>query len=153
MSEEKKIIKEFTSKEYEHGWSVKFDVDEAPIGINEDIIRLISKKKKEPKWLLKWRLDAFKIFLKMKEPDWGNLQYPKIDFQKIKYYSAPKQKKTPKSIEDVATELIKTFNCGLGMILVVPKKEKEKVMSHFNKNKQPILEVGEVTSDKTITFI
>ena len=121
MSKEKKIIKEFTSKEYEHGWSINLDVDEAPIGINENIIKLISKKKKEPSWLLKWRLDAFKIFLKMKEPKWGNLKYPKIDFQKIKYYSAPKQKETPKSIKDVDPELIKTFE-KLGISLNEQKK-------------------------------
>ena len=121
MSKEKKIIKEFTSKEYEHGWSINLDVDEAPIGINENIIKLISKKKKEPSWLLKWRLDAFKIFLKMKEPIWANLKYPKIDFQKIKYYSAPKQKETPKSIKDVDPELIKTFE-KLGISLNEQKK-------------------------------
>jgi len=121
MSKEKKIIQEFTSKEYEHGWSIKLDVDEAPIGINENIIKLISKKKKEPSWLLKWRLDAFKKFLKMKEPKWGNLKYPKINFQKIKYYSAPKQKKTPKSIKDVDPELIKTFE-KLGISLNEQKK-------------------------------
>ena len=121
MSKEKKIIKEFTSKEYEHGWSINLDVDEAPIGINENIIKLISKKKKEPSWLLKWRLDAFKIFLEMKEPIWANLKYPKIDFQKIKYYSAPKQKETPKSIKDVDPELIKTFE-KLGISLNEQKK-------------------------------
>ena len=121
MSKEKKIIQEFTSKEYEHGWSIKLDVDEAPIGINENIIKLISKKKKEPSWLLKWRLDAFKIFLEMKEPIWANLKYPKIDFQKIKYYSAPKQKETPKSIKDVDPELIKTFE-KLGISLNEQKK-------------------------------
>ena len=84
MSEESKIIKEITSKEYEHGWSVDLEADEAPIGINDDIIKFISKKKEEPSWLLEWRLEAFQIFKKMEEPDWANLNYPKIDFQKIK---------------------------------------------------------------------
>ena len=121
MSEESKIIKEFTSKEYEHGWSVNFDADEAPIGINDDIIKFISKKKNEPSWLLKWRLEAFKIFKKMDEPNWANLEYPKVDYQKIKYYSAPKQKKSPKSLKDVDPELIKTFD-RLGISLNEQKK-------------------------------
>ena len=121
MSEESKIIKEFTSKEYEHGWSVNLEADEAPIGINDDIIKFISKKKEEPSWLLEWRLEAFQIFKKMEEPDWANLNYPKIDFQKIKYYSAPKQKKSPKSLKDVDPELIKTFN-RLGISLNEQKK-------------------------------
>ena len=121
MSEESKIIKEFTSKEYEHGWSVNLEADEAPIGINDDIIKFISKKKEEPSWLLEWRLKAFQIFKKMEEPDWANLNYPKIDFQKIKYYSAPKQKKSPKSLKDVDPELIKTFN-RLGISLNEQKK-------------------------------
>ena len=121
MSKESKIIKEFTSKEYEHGWSVNLEADEAPIGINDDIIKFISKKKEEPSWLLEWRLEAFQIFKKMEEPDWANLNYPKIDFQKIKYYSAPKQKKSPKSLKDVDPELIKTFN-RLGISLNEQKK-------------------------------
>ena len=121
MSEESKIIKEITSKEYEHGWSVDLEADEAPIGINDDIIKFISKKKEEPSWLLEWRLEAFQIFKKMDEPDWANLNYPKIDFQKIKYYSAPKQKKSPKSLKDVDPELIKTFN-RLGISLNEQKK-------------------------------
>ena len=121
MSEESKIIKEFTSKEYEHGWSVNLEADEAPIGINDDIIKFISKKKEEPSWLLECRLEAFQIFKKMEEPDWANLNYPKIDFQKIKYYSAPKQKKSPKSLKDVDPELIKTFN-RLGISLNEQKK-------------------------------
>lgn len=121
MSEESKIIKEITSKEYEHGWSVDLEADEAPIGINDDIIKFISKKKDEPSWLLEWRLEAFQIFKKMDEPDWANLNYPKIDFQKIKYYSAPKQKKSPKSLKDVDPELIKTFN-RLGISLNEQKK-------------------------------
>ena len=92
MSKDDKILKEFTSKEYEHGWSVDFDVDQAPKGLNEDIVKLISKKKNEPKWLLDWRLEAFSNFKKMKEPNWSNLKIPKIDYQDICYYSAPKKK-------------------------------------------------------------
>ena len=121
MDKEKKIIRELNSKDYEHSWSVDLEVDEAPLGINEDIIRLISRKKKEPSWLLEWRLDAYNKFLKISEPNWANIDYPKIDFQAIKYYSAPKQKKVPKSLEDVDPKLIETFN-KLGISLNEQKK-------------------------------
>ena len=121
MSKDDKILKEFTSKEYEQGWSVEFDVDQAPSCLNEDIIKLISSKKNEPKWLLKWRLDAFSTFKKMEEPDWANLNVPKIDYQKISYYSAPKKNPTLKSMDDVDPELIKTFE-KLGISLQEQKR-------------------------------
>ena len=121
MSKDDKILKEFTSKEYEHGWSVDFDVDQAPKGLNEDVIRLISSKKDEPSWLLEWRLDAFETFKKMKEPSWSNLNIPKIDLQDISYYSAPKKKKMLKSIDEVDPELIKTFE-KLGISLQEQKR-------------------------------
>ncbi len=108
MSDEQ-ILEEFTSKEYEHGWSVDFEADEAPKGLNEDIIRFISAKKEEPEWLLEWRLKAFKVWSEMEEPDWANVNYPKVDYQDIKYYSAPKQEKKPKSLDEVDPELLKTF--------------------------------------------
>ena len=122
MNKDEKILKNFTSKEYEHGWSVDLDVDQAPNGLNEDIIKLISKKKNEPNWLLKWRLNAFSTFKKMKSPDWANLKIPKIDFQEISYYSAPKQKSKLKSLKDVDPELLKTFE-KLGISL----KEQERL--------------------------
>ena len=122
MNKDEKILKQFTSKEYEHGWSVDLDVDQAPNGLNEDIIKLISKKKNEPSWLLKWRLDAFSIFKKMKIPNWANLKVNKIDFQKISYYSAPIQKSKLKSLKDVDPELLKTFE-KLGISL----KEQERL--------------------------
>ena len=122
MNKDEKILKQFTSKEYEHGWSVDLDVDQAPNGLNENIIKLISKKKNEPNWLLKWRLNAFSTFKKMKSPDWANLKIPKIDFQEISYYSAPKQKQKLKSLKDVDPELLKTFE-KLGISL----KEQERL--------------------------
>jgi Fe-S cluster assembly protein SufB len=122
MNKDEKILKQFTSKEYEHGWSVDLEVDQAPNGLNEDIIKLISKKKNEPSWLLKWRLDAFSIFKKMKSPNWANLKINKIDFQKISYYSAPIQKSKLKSLKDVDPELLKTFE-KLGISL----KEQERL--------------------------
>ena len=122
MNKDEKILKNFTSKEYEHGWSVDLDVDQAPNGLNEDIIKLISKKKNEPSWLLKWRLNAFSTFKKMKSPNWANLKIPKIDFQEISYYSAPKQKSKLKSLKDVDPEILKTFE-KLGISL----KEQERL--------------------------
>ena len=122
MNKDEKILKQFTSKEYEHGWSVDLDVDQAPNGLNENIIKLISKKKNEPNWLLKWRLNAFSTFKKMKSPNWANLKIPKIDFQEISYYSAPKQKQKLKSLKDVDPELLKTFE-KLGISL----KEQERL--------------------------
>ena len=103
------ILEEFTSKEYEHGWSVDFDADEAPFGLNEGIVRFISEKKNEPEWMLEWRLSAYRSWLEMKAPNWANINYPKIDFQSIKYYSAPKQDSKPKSLDEVDPELLKTF--------------------------------------------
>ena len=122
MNKDEQVLKQFTSKEYEHGWSVDLDVDQAPNGLNEDIIKLISKKKNEPSWLLKWRLDAFSIFKKMKSPNWANLKVNKIDFQKISYYSAPIQKSKLKSLKDADPELLKTFE-KLGISL----KEQERL--------------------------
>ena len=122
MNKDEQVLKQFTSKEYEHGWSVDLDVDQAPNGLNEDIIKLISKKKNEPSWLLKWRLDAFSIFKKMKSPNWANLKVNKIDFQKISYYSAPIQKSKLKSLKDADPELLRTFE-KLGISL----KEQERL--------------------------
>ncbi|MEM6642665.1 MAG: Fe-S cluster assembly protein SufB [Bacteroidota bacterium] len=121
MSYDDQILEEFTSKEYEHGWSVDFEADEAPLGINEDIVRFISAKKGEPEWLLQWRLKAFEKWQQMEEPTWPNVQYPEIDFQAIRYYSAPKQDKKPKNLDEVDPELLKTFE-RLGISLQEQKR-------------------------------
>jgi Fe-S cluster assembly protein SufB len=109
MSKDNQILEDLTSKEYEHGWSVDFETDEAPAGLNEDIIRWISAKKEEPEWLLEWRLKAFKIWQQMEEPQWANVHYPKIDLQVLKYYSAPKQSKKPKNLDEVDPELLQIY--------------------------------------------
>ncbi len=121
MSKDDQILEEFTSKEYEHGWSVDFEADEAPKGLNEDIIRFISKKKEEPQWLLEWRLKAYRQWTEMKEPTWPNVTYPAVDYQDIKYYSAPKQDKKPKSLDEVDPEVLKTFE-RLGISLQEQKR-------------------------------
>src|SRR6195952_239996 len=78
--------------DYKYGFVTDIEADEAPKGLSEDIIRFISIKKNEPEWMLEWRLKAYRLWLKMAEPHWANLHYPKIDYQDIIYYSAPKQK-------------------------------------------------------------
>ncbi|TDQ19663.1 iron-regulated ABC transporter membrane component SufB [Algoriphagus boseongensis] len=121
MSKDNQILEELTSKEYEHGWSVNYEADEAPAGLNEDIIRWISAKKEEPEWLLEWRLKAFRTWMNMPEPEWANVTYPKIDLQALKYYSAPKQIKKTKSLEEVDPELIAIYE-RLGISLNEQKR-------------------------------
>lgn len=109
--------------DYKYGFVTDIEADEAPFGLNEDIVKFISKKKNEPEWMLEWRLKAFKYWLSLddKEPQWANLDYPKIDFQSIKYYSAPKQKVKPKSLDEIDPELRKTFE-KLGISLNEQKR-------------------------------
>lgn len=121
MSKDNQILEELTSKEYEHGWSVNFEADEAPAGLNEDIIRWISAKKDEPQWLLEWRLKAFTTWKNMQEPSWANVNYPKIDLQVLKYYSAPKQVKKTKSLEEIDPELLAIYE-RLGISLNEQKR-------------------------------
>jgi Fe-S cluster assembly protein SufB len=109
MSTETNTIEELANKEYKYGFVTDIDADEAPRGLNEDIIRFISKKKDEPSWLLEWRLKAFRHWLTMEEPVWPNVHYPKIDYQNIIYFSAPKKKKDLKSLDEVDPELLKTY--------------------------------------------
>ena len=121
MSKDDQILEEFASKEYEHGWTVDFEADSAPPGLNEDIVRFISAKKDEPEWLLEWRLKAYRNWRKMTEPKWANVHYPKPDFENLIYYSAPKQKDKPKSLDEVDPEMRKTFE-RLGISLTEQKR-------------------------------
>ncbi len=109
MSTETNTIEELANKEYKYGFVTDIDADVAPRGLNKDIIRFISRKKNEPDWLLEWRLKAFRHWLTMEEPTWPNVHYPKIDYQDIIYYSAPKQKKELKSLDEVDPELLRTY--------------------------------------------
>ncbi len=94
---------------YKYGFSTEIEVDKAPKGLNEDIIRFISQKKDEPKWMLDWRLEAFKKWKKMEKPNWAKVSFPDIDFQDIYYYAAPKAKKKLNSLDEVDPELLKTY--------------------------------------------
>jgi Fe-S cluster assembly protein SufB len=103
------LKKELENQEYEYGFYTDIESDTFPKGLNEDIVRAISKKKNEPEWMTEWRLESFRIWKKMEEPDWANVTYEKPDFQAISYYSAPKPKKELESLDEVDPELLKTF--------------------------------------------
>lgn len=109
FNEEDKILSEVTSKAYEFGFTTDVESDKVPAGLNEDVIRLISAKKNEPEWLLEWRLDAYRSWLTMTEPEWAHVHYTKPDFQAISYYSAPKKKPVLSSLDEVDPELLKTM--------------------------------------------
>jgi len=119
MSDE--ILDEITGSEYKYGFTTDIESDTVPPGLNEDVIRMISAKKNEPEWMLEWRLDAFRTWLEMTEPEWHNVTYEKPDFQAVSYYSAPKQKKTLESLDEVDPELLKTFE-KLGISLDEQKR-------------------------------
>lgn len=121
MRKDLELLDEITGSDYKYGFYTDIEADEAPPGIDEDIIRFISAKKKEPLWMLEWRLKAFAIWKTMTEPNWANVTYPKPDFQAIKYYSAPKQKKTLDSLDEIDPELRKTFE-RLGISLNEQKR-------------------------------
>ena len=123
MSTSTETIEQFVNREYQYGFVTDVESDEAPLGLSEDTVRLISHKKGEPKFLLEWRLKAYRYWLTMKEPVWPNVHYPKIDYQNIIYYSAPKQKTDgPKSLDEVDPKLIETYK-KLG----IPLREQERL--------------------------
>ena len=103
-------IAELANQEYKYGFYTEVESDMAPRGLTEDTVRLISAKKNEPAWLLEWRLKAFRHWLTMKEPTWAKVEYPRIDFQDIIYYAAPKPKKQLQSLDEVDPEVRKTFD-------------------------------------------
>lgn len=109
MASEQELLKEVTKNEYKYGFTTNILSDKAPKGLNEDIIRLISKKKNEPEWLLEFRLESYKKWLEMKEPEWAHVKYEKPNFQDIHYYAAPQPKKKLDSLDDVDPELLSTF--------------------------------------------
>jgi len=118
---EDELKKELETKEYEYGFYTDIDSETFPVGLNEDVVKAISKKKNEPKWMTDWRLDAFSSWKSMNEPEWSNLHYKKPNFQDISYYSAPKKKPNLNSLDEVDPELLKTFN-KLGISLEEQKK-------------------------------
>ena len=123
MSTAQQSIEELANKEYKYGFVTEIETDEVPRGLNEDIIRTISRKKNEPGWLLDWRLKSYRLWTTMKEPKWPNVTYGPIDYQDIVYYSAPKQKPSLNSLDEVDPEIRQTFE-KLGIPL-----EEQKLLS------------------------
>jgi Fe-S cluster assembly protein SufB len=117
MSTSTEVIEQLANTEYKYGFITDIEQDIAPKGLNEEIVRLISRKKEEPEWLLDWRLKAYRVWLKMKEPTWQNVKYDPIDYQDISYYAAPKPNKTLNSMDEVDPEVRATFD-KLGIPLV-----------------------------------
>jgi Fe-S cluster assembly protein SufB len=113
-------VKEMDVDKYKYGFSTDIESVKAPKGLNEDIVRFISNKKDEPEWLLEWRLEAYKRWRTMQEPTWAKVHYPKIDFEDLYYYAAPKSTEGPKSLDEVDPELLRTYE-KLG----IPLKEQE----------------------------
>jgi Fe-S cluster assembly protein SufB len=103
-------VENLVNKEYKYGFVTDIEADIAPRGLNEDIVRLISAKKREPEWLLDWRLKAFRGWVKMTEPhNWPNIQYPPVDYQALRYYAAPKTSKPLGSLDEVDPKLLETY--------------------------------------------
>ena len=113
-------VKKIDVDQYKYGFETKIETVKAPKGLDEDTVRFISAKKGEPEWMLEWRLDAYRRWRTMTEPTWAKVTYPKIDFQDLYYYSAPKSTEGPKSLADVDPELLRTYE-KLG----IPLKEQE----------------------------
>jgi Fe-S cluster assembly protein SufB len=106
--------------QYKYGFETIIESEKAPKGLSEDIVRFISAKKNEPAWMLEWRLEAYRRWLTMREPDWARVDYPRIDYQDLYYYSAPKKSKALKSLDEVDPEILRTYE-KLG----IPLREQE----------------------------
>jgi Fe-S cluster assembly protein SufB len=121
MSTATSTIEELANREYKHGFVTDIETETVPRGLNEDVIRTISAKKNEPVWLLEWRLKAYRNWLTMEEPKWAHIRYPRVDYQDIIYYAAPKPKKQLASLDEVDPELRRTFE-KLGISLDEQKR-------------------------------
>ena len=119
VSETLDAVQSVTQSGYKWGFETDIEMDLAPKGLNEDIIRLISARKQEPEWLLQWRLKAYAAWLQMEEPHWARVEHPRIDYQDLHYYAAPKKKPGLKSLDEVDPELLRTYE-KLG----IPLKER-----------------------------
>src|SRR5882762_7136384 len=106
--------------QYRYGFETLIESEKAPKGLSEDTVRFISNKKNEPEWMLEWRLKAYRHWLTMREPTWARVTYKPIDYQDIYYYSAPKKKVGPKSLDEIDPEILKTYE-KLG----IPLREQE----------------------------
>lgn len=121
MKEDLNLLEQAAQNDYKYGFVTNIDTDTIPKGLSEAVIELISKKKNEPEWMLKWRLKAYAYWLKMEEPTWPNVKYPPINYQDIIYYAAPKKKEQLNSLDEVDPELLRTFE-KLGISLDEQKR-------------------------------
>jgi Fe-S cluster assembly protein SufB len=110
MSDSMQTLEQHTQSEYKYGFTSDIETDIFPIGLNEEVVRMISAKKNEPEFLTEWRLKAYRHWLTMTEPEWPNVDYKKVDYQSISYYAAPKTKPQYESLDEVDPELLATFN-------------------------------------------
>ena len=122
-------VRQIDVDQYKYGFETTIEMDKAPKGLSEEIIRFISAKKSEPEWMLEWRLEAYRRWLTMEEPTWARVDYPKIDFNDLYYYAAPKNQSGPKSLDEVDPELLKTYE-KLG----IPLREQE-ILAGVEKSK------------------
>jgi Fe-S cluster assembly protein SufB len=121
MAGSTETLEHLAKRDYEWGFVTDIESDQAPPGLSEDIIRFISAKKEEPAWLLEWRLKAYRRWLTLPEPEWSTVKHPPIDYQAIVYYSAPKQRVAPASLDEVDPELLRTYE-KLGIPLLEQKR-------------------------------
>jgi len=116
-------VRQIDVDQYKYGFETQIASEKAPKGLSEDIVRFISAKKDEPAWMLEWRLDAYRRWLTMREPQWAKINYGPIDYQNAYYYSAPTNFKAPKSLDDIDPEILKTYD-KLG----IPLREREELL-------------------------
>src|SRR5262249_37180450 len=116
-------VRQIDVDQYKYGFETLIESEKAPKGLSEDIVRFISAKKNEPDWMLQWRLDAYRRWLTMREPQWAKVNYGPIDYQNAYYYAAPKAFKAPKSLDDIDPEILKTYD-KLG----IPLREREALL-------------------------
>ena len=121
MSSDDQTLEKFTKQDYRWGFVTDIESDVMPPGLDEDVVRAVSKKKQEPEFMLEWRLKAYRKWKEMSEPDWAFLKYPKIDFKEISYYSEPKKKPALKSLDEVDPKLLETYE-KLGIPLAEQKR-------------------------------
>ena len=123
VDDDRTTIERTVLSDYKYGFVTDIQADEAPMGLNEDTIRFISAKKKEPEWMLEWRLKAYRHWCRLEgeAPKWANIKYPSINYQDIIYYSAPKQKVNPDNLDEIDPELKRTFD-KLGISLNEQKR-------------------------------
>jgi Fe-S cluster assembly protein SufB len=125
------LVKTIEVDKYKYGFETDIESDYAPKGLSEDIVRFISNKKGEPAWMLEWRLEAYRVWKEMDEPTWARVHYPKIDFQDLYYYAAPKSFSAPNSLDEIDPKLLETY-AKLG----IPLKEQE-ILAGVRKQGEP----------------